>query len=77
MAYRSYKAGETVLVRARVLADCNNLFASSALAQVLIEDFPDGSFVSRAVAPFSEIASFDDVELLRRPVTIDPTTAKR
>ena len=53
--YRSYKAGETVLLRARVTEDCSNVFGAAALVPVIIEDFPEASFVSRAFAPFSEV----------------------
>lgn len=77
-AYRKYRKGQTVLLRARVTEDCSNLLVpGAALVPCIVENFPDGTFVSRAFAPFSEVADFDDIERLRQPVTIDPTTAKR
>lgn len=77
--YQSYRAGETVILRARITEDCSNLFGA-ALAPVIVEDYPDGQFVSRAFAPFSEVGRLEDpadITRLLQPRTIDPRTAKR
>jgi hypothetical protein len=66
-----YRAGQTVLLRARVTEDCTDA-SKSSLVPVVVEDFPLGNYVSRAFAPFSEVADFADADRLKRPATVDP-----
>ena len=60
--YRSYRPGETVLVRATVVEPCNSSFRGM-LAQLRIED--GSSITITTFAPLSEIARCEDIERLK------------
>ena len=73
--HRSYAAGATVFVRAKVLEEVHNVFSRDTLAKLKIEDYPNAVMVITTFAPMSEIAEADDLDrLLKRP-TIDPSRA--
>jgi hypothetical protein len=73
--HRSYKAGDTVFVRATIAEPVHNVFNRDTLARLRIEDYPNATMVIATMAPMSEIAEADDLDrLLKRPV-IDPKRA--
>jgi hypothetical protein len=75
--HRSYEAGDTVFVRARVIERVHNVFYRDTLAKLLIEDYPNATMAITTFAPMSEVAQADDLDrLLKRP-TIDPARAGR
>jgi hypothetical protein len=73
--HRSYEAGDTVFVRARVIEPVHNVFSRDTLAKLKIEDYPNAVMVITTFAPMSEIAEADDLDRLLKQPTIDPARA--